>query len=59
MVLLWGDMVLLFAQAGLDHDLPNLNIPLYLQWQMCTTRPSFFPLRWRLANFFAQAGLEM
>jgi hypothetical protein len=54
----FGDRVLLFAQAGLVHSSSILCFPPSLGWHAHTTMPNFFPLRWALANFFGQAGLE-
>jgi hypothetical protein len=53
-----GERLSFFAQEGLNHDPPILCFLLPLGWQVCTTTPSLFPLRWGLANFFAQVGLE-
>jgi hypothetical protein len=51
---------LTFAQASLDCDCPILCFLPLLGWQVCTTIPSFFLLRWDLTNFFfAWAGLKL
>jgi hypothetical protein len=52
----FADSVWLFAEASLDHNPPILHFLLILIWQAleqqaCATTPSFFPLRWGLANF--------
>jgi hypothetical protein len=46
------NMVLLFAQVGLDCDPPIFGFLPHLEWQALTTMPSFFLLRWGLENFF-------
>jgi hypothetical protein len=44
---------LLFAQAGLEHDLPTLSFLLSsLGWLAHATTPSFFPLRWGSHKLF-------
>jgi hypothetical protein len=42
----FGDKDLLFAQAGLNKNLPILYFPLYLGWQAHSTTFIFFLLRW-------------
>jgi hypothetical protein len=46
------DRVLFFAQASLDYNPPIFCFLLLLGGQVCTTMPSFFPLRWVLKSFF-------
>jgi hypothetical protein len=50
----FGDRVSLFIQAGLYSNPPVLPFLSLLGWQASTTRPSFFPLRWNLTNFFSR-----
>jgi hypothetical protein len=48
----FGDRVLLFAQAILDHDPRILSFLLLLEWQTDVTMPSFFPWDRGLTNLF-------
>jgi hypothetical protein len=55
----FGDGLLVFAQMDLNSDPPVFwSFLPWLGWQVCVTMPSFFPLRWNIANFYSQAGLE-
>jgi hypothetical protein len=53
----FGDSVSLFATLTW-RAIFLLSFPLLLEWQVCTTKINYYPLRWGLTIFFSQTDLE-
>jgi hypothetical protein len=51
------DRVSLYAQASLDHHLP-ITLLWWLGWQVCSTIPSCYWLRWVLGNILPRLVLN-